>query len=215
MPVTPLSESGVPFSAVDVFVTRSPLRLLAYAVFAVPAILLAVDMSIAYRWYPEPAFVTSVVATETNADGVEVNVTTKTYTQEGRTQRRRDVAYATALALGGGAAMIWAVYGLIRPRAILKSGDEGISVSVDGARRPNRLIPWDAVVEVRSGLRDVDGAPTPVLSIEFSDPEMVPTDPAGGIADPPWLHLFAEDWDPPAHQVAPFLDPRIHRREAT
>jgi hypothetical protein len=188
------------------------MRLLAYAVFAVPAILLAIDMSFAFRFYEEPAHVTQVIGVETNQLGQQVDITRKEYTPDGRAQRRRDLGFSAVLFVGGVGAMSWAVFGLISPRSILSAGEDGISVAVDGPGKPNRLIPWDSVVEVKSGLIDVDGAPSAVLSIEFDDPEAVPVDPAGGISDPPWLHLFAEDWEPPAHQVAPFLDPRAHRR---
>jgi len=51
-----------------------------------------------------------------------------------------------------------------------------------------------------------EGAEVPVLSLRFLDAGMVPVNPAGAAADPPWVHLFADEWDRPPHQVAPLLD---------
>ena len=108
--------------------------------------------------------------------------------------------------------MGWAAAGLMRPTTLLRATEEGISVRVDGPRSRPRLLPWSSIAEVRSGVRTDQGAETPVLSIRFDDAEMVPIDPSGGVAEPPWLHLWSEDWDTPAHQVAPVLDPRARAR---
>ena len=61
--------------AVNVVVTRSPLRLLAYASLAVPAILLAVDMAVSHRIYPEPDTFEQVVGTTVDDAGETVEVT--------------------------------------------------------------------------------------------------------------------------------------------
>ncbi|OFW66992.1 MAG: hypothetical protein A2Z12_06975 [Actinobacteria bacterium RBG_16_68_21] len=190
----------------NVSVARSPLRMLGYAALAVPAILLAVDMLVSHRWFPEPDTTSQVVgSTDDGSKGV-VDITVRQLSADGQAQRRRDVVLGSALLAGGVAAMGWSLKELIRPTVILRADREGLSVRVDGPGHPPRLFPWDNVVEVRSGLRDDDGTNVSVLSLHFDDPDLVPGNPAGGEADPPWLHLYADEWDMPAHQVAPLLD---------
>jgi len=192
--------------SISVSVSRSPLRLLAYAAFAVPAILLAVDMLFAYRWYPEPATFDQVVGTTIDANGQTIDVVIKPYTQDGKAERRRDLFVGGALLIGGAAAMGWGLKELVSPVALVSADDTGISIRVDGPGRPSRLFTWEEVVEVRSGMLENDGAEVAVLSLRVRDPEMIPVDPAGAAADPPWLYVFADEWDRPPHQVAPLLD---------
>lgn len=197
--------------SLHVSVSRSPLRLLAYAAIAVPAILLAVDMLFAYRWYPEPASFDQTVGTTIDELGQTVDVVEKRYTQDGESQRRRDLFLGWALLVGGGAAMAWGLKELISPAVLMRADESGISTRVDGPGNPPRLFPWDQVVEVRSGMVDIDGAEVPVLSMRLRDADVLPADPAGAAIDPPWMHLFADEWDRPAHQVAPLLDQRSNR----
>jgi hypothetical protein len=196
----------------NVSVTRSPMRLLAFAALAVPAILLSIDILFAHHWYPKPATNTQVVGSTVDANGSVVDVTTATLTLDGHAQRKRDLAIGSMLLLGGLGVMGWSLKELLDPVVLLRADGEGLSIRVDGMRHPARFISWDQVVEVRSGTLDDDGADLPVLSIKFTDPELVPVDPAGAEADPPWLHLFADEWDVPAHQVAPVLDQISGRR---
>jgi hypothetical protein len=191
---------------------RSPWRLTLFLVLAVPAILLAVDMMYSHRWVPKPSTYTATVGETVDDQGSVVPVTAQILTHDGRAEHRRDLASGYLLLLAGIGTMAYAVDGLLRPRPILRSSDDGISIRVDGWGHPPRLLPWESIVEVRSGVRDADGAEVPVLSILLDDPVLVPFDPAGAVADPPWLHIWAEDWDRPAHQIAPLLDPRARRR---
>ena len=197
--------------SLNVTISRSPLRLLAYATFAVPAILLAVDMLFSYRWYPEPATYDQVVGTTIDQFGQTQDVVEQRYTQDGQAQRRRDLLLGGALLIGGGVAMGWGLKELVRPVVLLRADDDGISVRIDGPGKPPRLFPWEEVEEVRSGVLVDDGAEVAVLSFRFGDPGMVPAEPAGAKADPPWVHLFADEWDRPAHQVAPLLDQWVSR----
>jgi hypothetical protein len=191
---------------------RSPWRLTLFLVLAVPAILLSVDMLISHRWVPKPATYTATVGETVDDQGSVVPVTAQILTHDGRAEWRRDRAFGSLLLAGGLGTMAFAVAGLLRPRPVLRASDEGISVRVDGWGHPPRLFPWESIVEVRSGVRDVDGAEIPVLSILLDDPTLVPFDPAGAVEDSPWLHIWAEDWDRPVHQIAPLLDPRRRRR---
>jgi len=197
---------------VNLVVARSPFRLILFLLLGVPAVLLSVDMLVSYRWVPAPTTYGAVVGSTVDESGNTVDVTVPVLTVDGEAQRRRDLAFGGVLLLGGVTTMAYAVGGLLRPRPLLRATDEGISVRVDGRRRSPRLLPWESIVEVRSGVRDDEGADMPVLSIHLDDPAMVPLDPAGGVADPPWLHLWADDWDRPAHHVAALLDPRARRR---
>jgi len=190
----------------NVSVTRSPLRLLAYAALAVPAILLSIDILFAHHWYPPPATSTETVGSTLDANGNVVDVTIKRLTVDGHAQRKRDLAVGGFLLAGGLGVLAWSLKELLDPVVLLRADLEGMSVRVDGVGSPARFIPWDQVAEVRSGTLDDDGSDVAVLSIKFTDSELVPVDPAGAEADPPWLHLFADDWDLPAHQVAPVLD---------
>ena len=95
--------------AMIVRVSRSPLRLLGYALVAVPMILLAVDMLVAYRFFPFPE-TTTASAQVSNADGSTTEVTYQVYTDNGKAQRRRDLAWGSAFGLGG----------LVRPRLGLR-----------------------------------------------------------------------------------------------
>ena len=200
---------------VNPVVHRSPWRLIVLLVLAVPAILLAEDMLVSHRWVPAPATYDAVVGSTIDTNGSTVDVTQKYLTVDGLAQRRRDLGFGVALLAGGILAMGYSVVGLLRPRVVLRATEEGIAVHVDGRGHPARLFPWGDIVEVRSGVRDADGADMAVLSIQLAESADVPANPAGAVADPPWLHLWADDWDQPAHQVAPLLDPRTRRRSRT
>lgn len=59
---------------------------------------------------------------------------------------------------------------------------------------------------MRSGLRHDEAGRIPVLSLRLHSPEGIPLRPTGAAAEPPWLHLFAGEWDHPAHEVAALLE---------
>lgn len=199
---------------VNVTVSRSPFRLLAFALLAVPAILLAVDMTISNKWISPPETTAVVVGQTTGESGEQVDVTEDVLTDVGRAERRRDILFGGGLFLGGVVAMGWALKELASPTRFLVADIEGLLIRVDGIRRPARRFSWSEIAEVRSGLADDDGIETPVLSIRMHDPDAVPPVPAGGFAEPPWLHLYSEEWDRPAHQVATQLEQSVSRRPA-
>ncbi len=182
-------------------VTRSPLRLLGYAVVAVPMILLALDMLVAYRFFPFPE-TTTASSTITADDGSTTEVTWQVYTDNGKAQRRRDLAWGSALGLGGLGVIGWACAGLVAPRRLLTADAEGLTLRLEGRRLPPLRLAWEEIAEVRSGLRRDEAGEVPVLSLRLHSPEKVPLRPSGALSDPPWLHLFAGDWDRPAHEVA-------------
>jgi len=193
---------------VIVRVARSPLRLLGYVLVAVPMILLAVDMLVAYRFFPFPETTTasSQVAAD---DGSTTEVTFLVYTDNGKAQRRRDLAWGSALGLGGLVVAGWAFAGLVSQRRLLAADTEGVTLWIHGRRRPPLRLAWEDVAEVRSGVRRDQAGEVPVLSLRLISPEKVPLHPVGAVADPPWLHLFAEDWDRPAHEVAALVEGQV------
>jgi hypothetical protein len=156
-----------------------------------------------------------VIGQETNAAGETVDITEARLTDVGRTEQRRDTFFAVALLVGGIASLGWAVKELFVPVPFLAADDDGLLVRVDGPGNPARRFPWEGIVEIRSSLLDDDGEEIPVLSIRLLDIEEVPYLPAGARAEPPWLHLYADEWNVPAHQIAPFLDQRTARPRPT
>lgn len=199
----------------NIAVSRSPLRLLVYALLAVPAVLLAVDMTISYRWIAPPETTDVVVGQTTDESGELVDITKDVLTDTGRSQRRRDLLFGAGLFVGGAAAIGWALKELARPTRFLIADDEGLLVRVDGLRQPPRRFGWSDIAEVRSGIVEDDGVDTPVLSIRLVDVEQVPHLPAGGYSEPPWLHLYSDEWDQPAYQVAALLEHKMVGRAST
>lgn len=193
----------------NIAVSRSPLRLLVYALLAVPAVLLAVDMTISYRWVSPPETSDVVVGQSTDESGELVDITKGVLTDTGRSQRRRDLLFGAGLFVGGVAAIGWALKELGRPSHFLIADDEGLLVRVDGPRQPPRRFVWSDIAELRSGIVEDDGIDAPVLSIRLVDIEQVPHLPAGGYSEPPWLHLYSDEWDRPAYQVAALLEQKI------
>jgi hypothetical protein len=190
---------------VIVSVSRSPLRMLAYALIAVPMILLSVDMLVSYRFYPHPE-TTAVSREVTGSDGSAVQTEEQVYTQVGQSQRRRDVAWGTVLLAGGAVTLVWAFGNLIHPRRLLVAEVDGLTLKLGKAGEPSLRLQWEEIAELRSGVREGEAGPVPVLSLRLFHAEEVPLRPRGAIVDPPWIHLLAEEWDRPAHEVAALLD---------
>lgn len=182
-------------------VRRSPLRLLGYALVGSAMLLLAADMLFGYLYYPRPETTPGTRQVQA-ADGSVTEETVQVYTPTGLAQRRRDVGWGSVLAAGGAAALTWSTAGLLAPRRLLSADAEGLSLWLDGRRREPLRLAWDEVAEVRSGLRRDEAGEVAVLSLRLHVPERVPLRPRGGVGEPPWLHLFAGEWDRPAHVVA-------------
>lgn len=192
-------------------VGRSRLRLYAFAALALPAIFVAIDMTQTNHFVPAPETTEIVIGQTTDAAGNTIDLTDSVLTDVGTNQQRRDLVFAVFLFVGGVATLAWATKELATPSPFLVADDDGLLIRVDGPGNPPRRFLWDGIVEVRSGLLDDDGEEAPVLSIRLLDIEDVPYLPAGGRAEPPWLHLYSDEWDIPAHQIAPFLDQRAAR----
>ena len=180
----------------------------AFALIAVPMILLAVDMTFSYRYYPIPETTIENVQT-TAADGSTVESTREKYTPVGWSQRKRDVSWGVALGGGGVVMLLWSLRNLIVPRRLLVADERGLSIAVGNRRSAPLRVTWEDLAEVRSGIWNDVGGSVPVLSIRLRDPLQIPLAPRGAAVDIPWIHLFAEEWDRPAHEVAPILEGSI------
>jgi len=197
-------------AAVDVSVTRAAWRPVVYALFAIPMVILAIDMMFAHRWFPEPD-TTEVAAVSTLEDGSTVDTTVMQLTRDGEAERRRDIVWGIGLLFAGAAAATWGIKDLMFPRRVLSMDLDFLTLRV--GPRVSKVIryAWSDIAEVRSGVLEDEAGPSPVLSVRFIDDSLVPPDPWSAVADPPWLHLYAIEWDRQAHEVAPMVEAYLSR----
>jgi hypothetical protein len=191
-----------------VSVSRSAWRPLAYALLAIPMILLAVDMISAHKWFPAPD-TTEVTSYQTLEDGSTTEIRTEVLTRDGEAQRRRETVFGAGLLVAGIAAAAWGIKDLLLPRRILEMSAEGLVLRVSGRLRAVRRYAWAEILEARSGLIEDEGGPAPVLSLRFVDDALLPISPWGGLVDPPWLHLHTTEWDQQAHEIVPMIEAAI------
>jgi len=186
-------------------VSRSLLLVLALSLVAMPLLMLGIDMIFTHRLYPVPE--TSDREVQVVIDGGEtVTSIEKVYTPWGAAQRRRDLAWGSALMAGGLGAWLWGVWNIVKPRRFLEVGADGVVLHIGGRREEPLRLGWDEIANVRSGIHVDDGGSVPVLSLRLKDEARLPENPRAAITEPPWLHLLAEDWDRPAHKVAVVLE---------
>jgi hypothetical protein len=193
-----------------VSVTRAAWRPVVYALFAIPMVILAVDMMVAHRWFPEPD-TTEVSAVKTLEDGSTVDTTIKQLTMDGKAQQRREIVWGIGLLIAGAAAATWGLKDLMFPRRVVTTDADFLTLRVGPRVSMVLRYAWSDVVEVRSGVLEDEAGPSPVLSLRFVDDSLVPPDPWGAVAEPPWLHLYAIEWDRQAHEVAPIIEGHISR----
>ncbi|HUG75550.1 MAG TPA: hypothetical protein VMM81_07770 [Acidimicrobiia bacterium] len=189
-----------------IVVTRSPLRLLVYVLVAIPAVMLAVDMNLSHRFFPLPEGNEVVTGSSVAPDGELRHQTGRQLTAQGAAQQRRALVAGALLLVGGLGAMGWAMRELLWPKVLLRADAAQLTLRIGGRGEPLTPFPWPAIAELRSGVIDDDGEDVPVLSVRLSDNVMMPHDPAGAMVEDRWVHLFSEDWSPPAHEVVPLLE---------
>jgi len=195
---------------VKVSVTRAAWRPVAYVLFAIPMVLLSIDMMMVHKWFPEPD-TTEVPAVTTFEDGSTVDTTILQLTPDGNAQRRREIIWGIAMLGSGVAAAGWGLKDLLFPRRALILDSEFLSVRVGSRVRMERRYAWSEVLEVRSGVIEDEAGEVPVLSLRFVDDTLLPPSPWGAVVDPPWLHLYADEWDRQAHEIAPMIETHIAR----
>ena len=192
----------------NVSVTRAAWRPVAYVLFAIPMVLLAVDMMVAHKWFPAPD-TTEVPAVKTFEDGSTVDTTLNELTLDGKAQRRREITWGVALLLGGAASAAWGLKDLLFPRRVLTVEPDHLTLRVGHRIGMERRYEWGEIAEVRSGVIQDEAGPVPVVSLRFVDDSLLPPRPWGAVVDPPWLHLYANEWDRQAHEVVPMLQARL------
>ena len=193
---------------VRVSVTRAVWRPVAYVLFAIPVVLLAIDMMVAHKWFPEPD-ATDVAAAQTFEDGSTLETTVRQLTLDGKAQRRRELVWGSALLAGGLAAAAWGLKDLLLPRRTLVVTPDSLGLRVASRVGLERRYDWSEVLEVRSGVLQDESGTMPVLSLRFIDQSLLPPSPWGAVVDPPWLHLYADEWDRQAHEIAPILEAHL------
>jgi len=193
---------------VRVSVARAAWRPVAYVLFAIPMILLAIDMMVAHKWFPE-IDTTEVAAVTTLEDGSTVDTTVRQVTRDGRAQQRREIAWGVALLAGGVAAAGWGLKDLLFPRRVITLDGEFLALRAGHRVGLERRYAWNEILEVRSGVLEDESGTVPVLSLRFADDSLLPPHPWGAVVDPPWLHLYADEWDQQAHEVAPRISAHL------
>ncbi|HSG79673.1 MAG TPA: hypothetical protein VLD62_08840 [Acidimicrobiia bacterium] len=197
-------------------VARSPLRLLTMALVAVPMILLALDMSVTYRFFPRPATTEVVVGSDTDPDtGSSIQLTEDVLTRDGEAQRRREIAFSLIMAAGGVGMLGWAAKDLLAPKRLIEADDDGILLDVTRrGEAPVRLL-WEDVTEIRSGAITDDAGTTPALVIRVEDPDLLPERPYGAVVEGDEIRLYSEEWERSAQDVAATLSLRVTRARGT
>jgi len=124
-------------------------------------------------------------------------------TTRGRGDLAVDAVWGAALLLAGGGLFTYAVVGLVRRKAIVEVGDEGMTLDVGGPLSPGVFVPWDDVAEVRCGFVEEGIHVVPCLEIELRQRGALPARPWGATwADERTLVVEAEDWSESVEDVA-------------
>jgi len=167
-------------------VERSPLREFLVGVVGLVLLFAAVDVLWGH-WIS--------TAPETTGPG---QVTTR-----GRAMQRADIVWGAAFLLGGGAAFLFALDGLVRRRAVLTVEEDGLEVDVGGTG-DRRFVPWEDVRSLRCGLDEGElsgGRPLPVLRLEVVRRGALPAEPRGAVWDGAVLVVDADGWSMPVEEV--------------
>jgi hypothetical protein len=122
-------------------------------------------------------------------------------TPRGESRFRQDIIVGSSFIFVGGALVMIAVGGLIRPNPVAEVGEGGITLRIAG---PNQrvLLGWPDVSEVRSGREPGDGTGfRPLLLVRLRYPDAWPKEYWGARRDGPWLIVDAESWNTPAEEL--------------
>jgi hypothetical protein len=82
---------------------------------------------------------------------------------------------------------------------------------VSGRAAAEHRYSWDEIADVRSGVIEDEGGTVPVLSLRLVDDALLPRSPWGAVVAPPWLHLYAAEWDLQAHDLVPMIETHLNR----
>lgn len=167
-----------------VTVRRKQLRPLLAVLFAICALVAAVDLLGAYRIFDPP---------DETAEGV--------LTADGRGERRHDLAWGAALALSGLGLGAWALAEIWRSRSVLEADENGVAIGI--APKGGRWrVPWSDVAGIRSTVWTDDAGSIEVLDVELTSPAVVPGGWRRARVVGSHVLVDADDWAQPAHYVA-------------
>jgi hypothetical protein len=178
----------------NVEIKRSVLRPFLAGVFAIAAIVIAIDLLFTYRLFSGP---------EENEEGAR--------TSQGDSERRSDIAWGVGFAVVGLGLGAWAVPELIRHRSVLVADDDGIALALGRHGEPAWRAGWEDVVSVRSTVTEDDTGPVAALDIELSNASLGPNRPRGARQEGAHLLVDADDWERPVHEVAGRLQLLLER----
>lgn len=178
----------------NVEVKPSVVRPFLAGVFAIAALVIAVDLLFTYRLFSVP---------EENEEGIR--------SSQGDSERRSDIAWGVGFAVVGLGLGAWALSELVRNRAIIAADEEGIAVNLGRPQGAAWRVSWQDVVSVRSTVSEDDTGPVAALDIELADPALGPDRPRGARQEGPHLLVDADDWERPVHEVAGRLQLLLER----
>lgn len=183
--------------------SRSPLRLLGFAIVAMLLMLLALEMTVTRRWYPEPEL-TEARGVQIAPDGSEVTITTMVRSQKGSAELRRDVILGTLMGAAGLALIVFVLRDLVKPEVFVTADENGLAFpSGDGSLF---AVSWNDIREVRSAVHQGDFGTDPVLLITVDESIELPERLRNGIVDGSTVLLHGSAWEVPPWEVAARLD---------
>jgi hypothetical protein len=115
----------------------------------------------------------------------------------------RDRLWAAALAATGLVVILWGLWDLIRPRAVVEADPRGLRIDLGGPFARPTEIAWEMVEDLGAGVVDDGGTELPVLWLRLNDLDSIPARPWGARRlDDHTLAVLAVDWEIGAHTVA-------------
>jgi hypothetical protein len=135
-------------------------------------------------------------------------------TNDGRAQRRGDIAWGLALGVGGLALATWGGRGRSGNRRLLAADDERLVVAIGPPGAELWSVGWNEVFAVRSAVDDDDSGTARVLDIELAHDSLAPTDPRGARIEGDHVLVDADDWNPPLDLVVGKLQVLLDRSRA-
>jgi hypothetical protein len=115
----------------------------------------------------------------------------------------RDRLWAGALAATGLILILWGLWDLIRPRAVVEADHRRLLLELGGPFARPTEITWEKVEDLGAGVVDDGGTELPVLWLRLNDLDRIPERPWGARRlDDHTLAVLAIDWEIGAHTVA-------------
>lgn len=165
-------------------VRRSAWRMWGVSLLGVPMVVAGVDVLTTNRITNS---IRALVFGESNTQTLEV----------------RDRLWAGALAATGLILILWGLWDLIRPRAVVEADHRRLLLELGGPFARPTEITWEKVEDLGAGVVDDGGTELPVLWLRLNDLDRIPARPWGARRlDDHTLAVLAIDWEIGAHTVA-------------